>query len=220
MQQLTEKLGYTFRNPQLLREALTHPSRSAVNNQRLEFLGDAILGAIMAEKLYRAFPEAQEGELTRLRALLVCEETQSRIAQRLGLGEALMLDHGESLSGGRTKPSVLCDTMEAVLAAIFLDGGLAPVIALIDRIWPSVEELHQPQKDYKSMLQEALQVHGGEVPVYTLVDRHGPDHAPVFEVAVSHQGRELARGTGHSKKLAEKEAARAALERIGEPQTT
>ena len=215
MNRLAERLGYTFRDPQLLREALTHPSRGAVNNQRLEFLGDAILGAIMAEKLYHAFPEAQEGELTRLRALLVCEETQSAIAQRLGLGEALMLDHGESLSGGRTKPSVLCDTMEAVLAAIYLDGGLAPVIALIDRVWPSVEELHQPQKDYKSMLQEALQVHGGETPVYTLLGRSGPDHAPSFEVSVSHRGRELARGAGHSKKQAEKEAARAALRELG-----
>ena len=124
MEELMQALQYHFKDKALLRQALTHPSKGLPNNQRLEFLGDAVLGYIMGEILYDAYPDAQEGELTRLRALLVCEHTQSIIASRLRVGQALRMDHGELLTGGPKKPSVLCDAMEAILAAVYLDGGL------------------------------------------------------------------------------------------------
>ncbi len=215
---LYQTLGYTFRDPALLRRALTHPSAGAENNQRLEFLGDAVLEYIVSDMLYARYPGLQEGRLTHLRQLLVCEAALSGIAEELGLGRALIMDPGEELTGGREKPSVLCDTMEAVLAAVYLDGGMAPARALVARFWPDPETVCLPMNDAKSLLQEKLQVKGGHAaaPTYAIVASAGPTHAPVFEAAVSHDGRELARGRGKTKKAAEQAAALAALERLRE----
>ena len=184
-----QALGYTFRDEALLRRALTHPSVGKEDNQRLEFLGDAVLQFIMSEKLYAAHPEDREGALTHRRALLVCEAAQSPIARELGIGEALRMDRGEELTGGREKPSVLCDAMEAVLAAVYLDGGMEAAKGVVER-W-----------------QEELQKHGGETPTYQIIGQSGPPHSPVFRAAVYRNGTLLAEGEGKTKKAAEQAAA-------------
>lgn len=211
MKALMEALGYSFRDEALLRRALTHPSMGKEDNQRLEFLGDAVLQYLMSDRLYQRHPEDREGKLTHLRALLVCEASLSQIAQRLGIGEALIMDRGEELTGGRTKPSVLCDAMEAVLAAVYLDGGLEAARQLMERCWPSEEEVSRPLQDSKGLLQEKLQQHGGETPEYRIIGTSGPPHAPVFTAAVYREGQLLATGTGKTKKQAEQAAAVQAL---------
>ena len=207
-------LGYTFRDGALLRRALTHPSMGREDNQRLEFLGDAVLQYIMSDRLYRQYPKEREGALTHRRALMVCEAAQSRIAAMLGIGEALIMDRGEELTGGRQKPSVLCDAMEAVLAAVYLDGGMDAVRGVVDRCWPREEELSLPLQDAKGELQETLQKNGGEVPVYQITGQKGPVHAPEFEATVFYHGAPLASGTGVTKKKAEQAAALAALKKL------
>ena len=151
-----EALGYTFHDEALLRRALTHPSAGKNDNQRLEFLGDAVLQYLMSDRLYRGHPEDREGSLTHMRARLVCEAALSRIAQGLGIGEALVMDRGEELTGGRTKPSVLCDAMEAVLAAVYLDGGMEAARDVVERCWPADGEVDLPMQDSKSRLQAIL----------------------------------------------------------------
>ncbi len=205
-------LGYQFHQPELLRQALTHPSMKVNHNQRLEFLGDAVLQFIMTDLLYRSHPEDQEGDLTHIRALLVCEDALSPVAQSIGLGEALIMDHGEEMTGGRTKPSVLCDAMEAVLAAVYLDGGLEAARKVVKDHWPKPENIHRPMQDAKSKLQEYLQQDGGNFPVYEIIGVSGPQHDPTFEAVVSQDGKELGRGTGRTKKEAEKAAALSALQ--------
>ena len=208
-------LGYTFRDEGLLRRALTHPSMGKNDNQRLEFLGDAVLQYLMSDALYRAHPDEREGALTHRRALLVCEAALSPIAKKLGLGEALQMDRGEELTGGRDKPSVLCDTMEAVLAAVYLDGGMEAARAMVEHHWPDEDKVSRPLQDAKGALQEALQKNGGETPTYEITDRYGPPHAPLFRAAV-YRGREcLAEGEGKTKKQAEQAAALAALKKMG-----
>ena len=209
-------LGYTFRDGALLRRALTHPSAGKEDNQRLEFLGDAVLQFIMSEKLYRAHPEEREGALTHRRALLVCEAAQSPIARELGIGEALLMDRGEELTGGREKPSVLCDAMEAVLAAVYLDGGMEAARGVVERCWPEEDEVSRPLQDAKGALQEVMQKNGGETPEYEITDRSGPPHAPVFKATVYRRGEALASGEGKTKKQAEQAAALAALRKMGE----
>ena len=216
VQELTQALGYTFRDEGLLRRALTHPSMGRQDNQRLEFLGDAVLQYIMSDRLYRADPEAREGVLTHRRALLVCEDSLRRIAERIHLGEALIMNRGEEQTGGRTRPSVLCDAMEAVLAAVCLDGGLAAAQAVVERCWPSPEEVSLPMQDSKGALQEYLQRDGGEVPTYEIIGQSGPPHDPIFEAAVYARGEKLATGAGKKKKQAEQAAALAALTRLKE----
>ena len=206
-----QALGYTFRDEALLRRALTHPSAGREDNQRLEFLGDAVLQFIMSEKLYAAHPDEREGALTHRRALLVCEAAQSPIARELGIGEALRMDRGEELTGGREKPSVLCDAMEAVLAAVYLDGGMEAARAVIGRCWPGEGEVVRPMQDSKGQLQELLQKNGGETPTYAITGTSGPPHDPVFEAAVYRGDQEIGRGTGRTKKQAEQAAALAAL---------
>jgi len=214
LDQVMKALGYTFSDEALLRRALTHPSMGRDDNQRLEFLGDAVLQYLMSDALYRAHPGEREGALTHRRQLMVCEAALSPIAKKLGLGEALAMDKGEELTGGREKPSVLCDTMEAVLAAVYLDGGMEAARGVVERCWPKEDEVERPLQDAKGALQEALQKDGGESPTYEITGQSGPPHNPVFRAAVSWQGRKLAEGEGKTKKAAEQAAALAALKII------
>ena len=211
MNSLEKALGYSFRDAALLRRALTHPSMGKKDNQRLEFLGDAVLQYLMSDKLYREYPEDREGGLTHLRALLVCEAALSQVARELGVGEALIMDKGEELTGGREKPSVLCDAMEAILAAIYLDGGMDAAREVMERCWPNPEEVQRPAQDSKGALQELLQRGGGEPPEYRITAQSGPAHDPRFEATVYRQGKAVATGIGHTKKQAEQEAAVQAL---------
>jgi ribonuclease-3 len=214
LDQVMEALGYRFHDEELLRRALTHPSMGKDDNQRLEFLGDAVLQFLMSDTLYRAHPEEREGSLTHRRALLVCEAALSPIAKKLGLGEALIMDKGEAQTGGREKPSVLCDTMEAVLAAVYLDGGMEAARGVVERHWPGEDEVERPLQDSKGALQEVLQKDGGESPTYEIVGQSGPPHAPVFRAAVSWRGKVLAEGEGKTKKQAEQAAALEALRAV------
>ena len=214
--ELMDALGWSFRDEGLLRRALTHPSVGKKDNQRLEFLGDAVLQYIMSDRLYREYPEEREGTLTHLRALLVCEAALSQVASDLGIGRALIMDRGEEQTGGREKPSVLCDAMEAVLAAVYLDGGMEAARAVVERCWPTPGEVSRPLQDSKGRLQEYLQKDGGEAPVYRITEASGPPHDPEFRAAVFFRGRELAEGTGKKKKEAEQAAALAALKKLGQ----
>ena len=198
----------------LLRRALTHPSMGPEDNQRLEFLGDAVLQYIMSDILYQSHPDCHEGQLTHLRALSVCEANLSQVAKKLHVGEALIMDKGEELTGGREKPSVLCDAMEAILAAVYLDGGLDAARAIILRCWPKPEDVQRPMQDSKGALQEFLQRDGSEAPTYEIIAQDGPPHNRTFEAAVSRFGVELAHGTGRTKKQAEQAAALAALQKL------
>ena len=215
LKRVTDALGYTFRDEALLRRALTHPSMGKEDNQRLEFLGDAVLQYIMSDRLYRNHPDDREGSLTHMRALLVCEAALSQIAGRLGIGEALRMDRGEELTGGRTKPSVLCDAMEAVLAAVYLDGGMEAARKVVEVHWPEEGEVSRPMQDSKGQLQELLQKNGGETPTYSITGTSGPPHNPVFEAAAYRGEQEIGRGTGKTKKQAEQAAALDALKSLG-----
>ncbi|MBQ3484266.1 MAG: ribonuclease III [Clostridia bacterium] len=214
MQALMNALGYRFKNPALLRRALTHPSMGAEDNQRLEFLGDAVLQYLMSDILYASHPKDREGQLTHLRALLVCEAALSQVARSLHVGQALIMDKGEDLTGGRDKPSVLCDAMEAILAAVYLDGGLEAARQIILRCWPKPEDVHRPMQDSKGALQEHLQKDGGDAPTYQILSQDGPPHDRTFEAAVYRYGVELARGSGRTKKQAEQAAALSALKKL------
>ena len=214
MQTLMKTLGYQFKDSALLKRALTHPSMGTEDNQRLEFLGDAVLQYIMSDILYATHPESREGQLTHLRALLVCEAALSQVAHSLHVGEALIMDKGEALTGGRNKPSVLCDAMEAILAAAYLDGGLDAARGIVQRHWPRPEDVHRPMQDSKGALQEHLQKDGGDAPTYSILAQDGPPHNRTFEAAVYRYGVELARGSGKTKKQAEQAAALAALEKL------
>ncbi len=214
MQDLMKTLGYRFKDPSLLQQALTHPSMGGQDNQRLEFLGDAVLQYLMSDILYATHPRCREGQMTHLRALLVCEAALSQVARSLHVGEALLMDRGEELTGGRDKPSVLCDAMEAILAAVYLDGGLDAARAIILRCWPKPEDVHRPMQDSKGALQEHLQKDGGDAPTYQIIAQDGPPHDRTFEAAVYRYGVELARGGGKTKKQAEQAAALAALEKL------
>lgn len=218
MQDLMNHLGYQFRDASLLRRALTHPSMGPDDNQRLEFLGDAVLQYIMSDILYMNHPKDREGKLTHQRALLVCEAALSQVARTLHVGEALMMDKGEELTGGREKPSVLCDAMEAILAAAYLDGGLDAARGIIMRHWPRPEDVHRPMQDSKGALQEHLQRDGGAAPTYAIIEQSGPPHDRTFQAAVYRYGEELARGMGKTKQKAEQAAALAALEKLNNHQ--
>ncbi len=212
---LQKALGYSFRDERLLRLALTHPSAGLPeDNQRLEFLGDAVLQLCVSVALYGRHPADQEGSLTQLRQALVREETLAEAANRFEIGEYLRFDKGEAASGGGHKPSVLCDAMEAVLAAVYLDGGWEAAAALCAR---ALNNFAAPpcEKNWKSLLQEKTQRHGGCTPEYRIVSQEGPAHARVFTAEVLLRGAVAGSGTGGTKKQAEQEAARAAMEKIG-----
>ena len=218
MKTLEEKLGYTFQNPGLLDNALTHSScanesRGRLHsNERLEFLGDSILGMVVAEHLYRNHPDLPEGELTRPGAALVCVESVVEAARELGLGEYLKLGGGEAAGGGRRRPSIQADAVEAVLAAVYLDGGIGSARKIIRKFILSREVAGlSAGRDYKTALQELVQRENGQVLKYRLTGEEGPDHDKRFFVEVELNGSPLGSGQGHSKKEAEQMAAHAAI---------
>ena len=221
MRSLEEKLGYTFQNPALLENALTHSSCAnesrgkLQSNERLEFLGDSILGMIVADHLYRNHPDLPEGVLTRTRAALVCEDSLVEVAEALGLGEYLRLGKGEEAGGGRQRPSIRADAVEAVLAAVYLDGGIGSVRKIIQRYILSreVAGLTKP-RDYKTALQELVQRESGRVLQYRLTGEEGPDHNKRFFMEVHLNGVPVGSGSGRSKKEAEQMAAMAAIQQL------
>ena len=220
IREIEARLGYRFENPKLLETALTHPSFGGDHHvphyQRLEFLGDAVLELAISRHLFFELPEVDEGKLTRIRAYIVREETLCRAAQRLGLGDHIRLSVGEERSGGRKKPSILCDVLESVLAAVYLDGGFDQAVRIIalaleEELRPEVLQDHL---DAKSRLQELLQ-RDGLMPSYEFVSMEGPPHAPVFTYRVMKGEQELGFGQGTSKQNAQQAAARDALKRMG-----
>ena len=219
---LETAIGYRFGNISLLQNALTHSSyanerwhNSLKSNERLEFLGDSILGMTVAEYLYRNFPDRPEGELTRMRADMVCEKTLASVAIRIDLGHHLLLGNGEEQGGGRSRDSILADAVESVIAAAFLDGGMDAARKFIEKfilVEVPVKKLHNA--DYKTALQELVQQKKNQTLSYALVGESGPDHDKRFEVQVSLNGRVIGTGSGSSKKRAEQMAAQAALENM------
>ena len=219
---LEAAIGYKFKNISLLQNALAHSSyanerwhNSLMSNERLEFLGDSILGMCVAEYLFRTFPERPEGELTRMRADMVCEQTLAGVAGRIGLGGHLLLGRGEEQGGGRNRNSILADAVESVIAATFLDGGMDAARAFIQKfilVEVPVKKLHNV--DYKTSLQELVQQKKNQVLTYTLVGESGPDHDKHFEVEVCLNGKVVGLGSGSSKKRAEQDAARVAIETL------
>lgn len=219
---LEQGLGYTFQNKALLENALTHSSyanenreRHLPDNERLEFLGDSILGFVVAEYLYRNFPDKPEGELTRIRADLVCERNLAEAAATVELGSYLLLGHGEEQGGGRKRDSIVSDAMESVIAASFMDGGFAAAKEIIDRLILSNIPKGRPRNfDYKTAFQELVQRKKDQQIHYELTGESGPDHDKHFEVEVLLNGKAVGHGVGSSKKRAEQAAAEAAIEAL------
>lgn len=217
---LETAIGYHFSNITLLQNALTHSSYAnerwhdgLMSNERLEFLGDSILGMVVADYLYRNFSSRPEGELTRMRADMVCETSLANVAAKIDLGRHLLLGHGEEQGGGRTRPSTLADAVESVIAACYLDGGMAAAEPFIRRfILCNVPQGKLQNTDYKTALQELVQQKKNQVLSYALVGESGPDHDKVFFVDVSLNGEVIGHGSGSSKKRAEQSAAQAAIE--------
>lgn len=224
METLEARIGYTFHDRRLLQNALMHSSyanenraRGCTSNERLEFLGDSVLGMVTATRLYRLYPDMPEGKLSRLRAELVCEQSLHAVALELGLGSYIRLGHGEARNGGRERPSILADAVEAIIAAIYLDGGLESAQRFIlDHILTGLAEgqMHHVA-DYKTDLQERVQRKPGQALEYTLLSESGPDHNKSFTMNVLLNSSEIGRGTGRTKKEAEQSAAKSALERMG-----
>ena len=217
------KLGYNFKNPALLKQALTHSSYVYENrtrnikmesNERLELLGDAVLELCVSDLLFMKYPCMKEGELSKLRAKLVCEQALAGLARDIDLGEYLFLGSGERESGGRDKCSILADALEAVTGAIYIDGGFEAVKELIARyVWLNIDELKSVM-DYKTTLQEYLQKKGCAVIKYMVIEERGVPHNKTFVSAVYHDDKLLGQGSGKSKKESEQNAAKAALEKI------
>ena len=220
MTALEQKIGYSFKDKSYLENALTHSSYAneshepQSSNERLEFLGDSILGMTVADFLYANCPGMHEGKMSRLRAELVCEESLYGVAAEMGLGEYLNLGRGEELNGGRERPSILADAVEAVIAAMYLDGGLSEAQKFIDRVILSqfTEDRKFVNRDWKTELQERVQRVSGRILTYELTAESGPDHSKVFTFDAKVNGETVGTGTGRSKKEAEQAAARSALE--------
>jgi ribonuclease III len=223
---LEERIGYQFRDPGLLEHALTHRSRAhedvsggVVDNESLEFLGDAILGFLIADMLFREFPEHREGQKSKIKAWVVSTPSLARLGEGIGLGEWLLLGRGEEKTGGRRKQALIADSYEALIAAVYLDGGLEPVRRFVHREFRSLLDearrsvgLTAFTMDYKSALQELAQGRELPLPEYALTAERGPDHQKTFEVEVRVQGKPIARAEGRTKKEAEQHAAARALE--------
>lgn len=223
MTELEEKLCHSFRDRKLLETALTHSSYANENrasgivcNERLEFLGDSVLGVTVADFLYRRFPDMPEGRMTRLRAELVCEQSLHRVALELHLGGYLRLGKGEEHNGGRERASILSDAVEAVIAALYLDAGMETAAAFIHRcLLDDVRAIETPSfTDYKTALQELVQRRSGQILSYELIGEEGPDHAKTFRMQVLLNGESVGTGVGHTKKEAEQAAAADALEAL------
>lgn len=221
---LETKLGYTFRDRSLLVNALLHRSHIHVtgqdreqSNERLEFLGDAVLGLVVNEKLYHKFPERSEGDLTKMKSLLVCGVRLSEVAIKFDLGIHIRMSRSEAATGGRQRSSILADTTEALIGAVYLDGGLAPAAAMIERVVLSGSDkilARRSLRNYKSRLQEMIQARFKTPPRYKVLEVTGPDHDRLFKVAVNINGESMGEGEGRNKKSAEQNAAREALDRI------
>jgi ribonuclease-3 len=218
------KLQVSFRHRSLLEQALVHssccnerPDLEYPSNERLEFLGDAVLNFVVTEKLYKELPELSEGELTEIRASLVCRDTLAEIASSLELGNLLLLGRGEEVSGGRAKAGNLANAMEALIGALYLDQGIGKTRRfIIKRLKRDLEEIRTGKKtrNYKALVQELIQGEGKPTPVYRLVEAIGPEHSKQFTVEILVDGEALGRGMGASKKVAESQAARAAWEKL------
>lgn len=225
MEELQEKLGYRFNDRALLLTALSHSSYANENknaglmsNERLEFLGDSVLGQVVSSHLYLSYPKMPEGNMTRLRAELVCEQSLFTVAKTLDLGKHIRLGKGEEHTGGRERESILADAVEAIIAAMYLDGGLSVAKRLIDEhILSKLNgmEIHSIS-DYKTALQEHVQRRSGQTLSYELLSESGPDHKKSFTMQVFLNGRPLGTGVGHTKKEAEQNAAKNGLEEIAE----
>ena len=221
LERLQENIRYKFNNIELLKTALTHTSyaydHEIQSNEKLEFLGDSILEFVSSQYIYKNYPKLKEGEMTKVRATVVCESSLYKVAGLHDFSDFLYIGKSEQHSKGNKKPAILADSVEAVIAAMYLDGGLEPASKFIienlkDEI--AVATQHVGEKDYKTMLQEKLQEHGKVKIVYRIVKETGPDHDKSFEAEVELNGKELARGKGKSKKLAEMGAAKKALEQL------
>ncbi len=228
MRQLQETIGYTFQNQGLLDHALTHSSYANEKklgalgcNERLEFLGDSVLGMVTADYLYRTYDTLPEGELTRTRATLVCEGSLAQVAEKLGLGEFMKLGRGEDAGGGRSRPSILADAVEAIIAAIYLDGGIGSARKFIHQFLLEGSKERAPQiTDFKTALQEVVQRNPGQTLAYRLTGSEGPDHAKLFMVEVDLNGTPIGKGKGRSKKEAEQQAAKDGLTALEEGGTS
>ena len=222
--ELQTRLGYEFKRHNVLRHAVTHMSfvheqglDASDSNERLEFLGDAVLELCISDFLYHRYPEMSEGDLTKRRAGLVCESSLAERARSLNLGNFLLLGQGEAQEGGRNKDSILADALESILGAVYLDGGMEEVRHVILRLFePIADKTAKQVKDHKSTLQEFLQKNSQETAVYTIVYEEGPPHQKIFTAQASHKGKLLGTGTGGSKKIAEQAAAKMALEGLGQ----
>ena len=222
IRELENAIGYRFHNISLLQNALAHSSyanerwhNSLMSNERLEFLGDSILGMVVADHLYRNFADRPEGELTRMRADMVCEKALARVANQIGLGEHLLLGKGEEQGGGRGRDSILADAVESIIAACDLDGGMEAAKAFISRfVLVNVPVSRLTNADYKTALQELVQQKRNQVLTYTMVGESGPDHDKRFEVELTLNGQVVGHGIGSSKKRAEQDAARNAMEAL------
>ena len=221
---LEEKIGYHFQNKELLNEALTHSSyanerksQHVKYNERLEFLGDAVLSIVVSDYIFKNCPELPEGELTKLRAALVCEKSLFDFAKQINLGSYLYLSRGERNNGGAERPSILSDAFEALIAAIYIDGGMEPASKyILNFVIPAIKNSKKKQvKDYKTTLQEIIQKNPGERLQYVLVSESGPDHNKHFVFEVHLNSNVIGKGGGRSKKEAEQQAAREALELMG-----
>ncbi|NLM97049.1 MAG: ribonuclease III [Halanaerobiaceae bacterium] len=226
LQELEKKINIEFSDKKILQRALTHKSFSNENsnlklrdNERLEFLGDSVLSIVISTYIFDNFPDYPEGELAKMRSVIVSEPILAKIAREINLGKYLLLGRGEELSGGRNRDSILSDAMEALIAAIYLEKGIDKarefIISLFEENIKEVEKgkyIH----DYKTILQELIQKKSTDRPVYVVIDEKGPDHNKEFTVEVRHGDRKLGTGSGNSKKEAEQNAARVALETLGE----
>ena len=232
MEDLPKIIGYEFARHELLQEALTHPSALVANRrgrsrrpvkrsyERLEFLGDRVLGLVVADLLWRRFEDEPEGDLTRRLTHLVRREALARVAEAIELGPHLVLSRAEAAAGAAGNPGILADACEALIASIFVDGGFAAASSFVRRFWePLIDEMEEPPRDPKTALQEWAQARGLALPAYELVSTSGPDHSPLFTVAASVAGGDRATATASSKRLAEARAAASLLDRlITEPQ--
>ncbi len=216
-QEIEKVLNYTFKNKDILKEALTHrsynPHPHGINNERLEFLGDSVLGLIVAGQLYNLLSEKEEGVLSKIKANLVSRKNLYFWAKQLDIGKYLFLGQGEISSGGRERASILSNAMEALLGAIYLDGGFEEVSKVI-LAWFKTQKIEIDLQDYKSVLQEYMQKLSRSVPDYEIVETIGPEHDKIFTAVVYEEGKELGRGRGHNKKDAHQAAAKDALDKI------